>query len=79
MTAWRPDVVPMQSDRAAGDRFITLLRSVPEDVLVPSHPYYLHPEAAARTWPSRWATFSRRVQALLTMRSPHRCRGRWPA
>ncbi len=41
MAAWRPDVVPTQSDRAAGDRFVTLLRSLPEDVLVPSHPYYL--------------------------------------
>ena len=36
-----PDVVPTAADRAAGDAFVALSPTLPGQVLVPSHPYYL--------------------------------------
>jgi hypothetical protein len=41
MSLWHTDVVPTVADRAAGDAFISELRTLPGAVLVPSHPYYL--------------------------------------
>lgn len=41
MALWHVDVVPSQSDREAGDRFVETLRDLPGAVLVPTHPYYL--------------------------------------
>ncbi len=41
MTAYQPTVLPSAADRAAGDRFVASLTTLPGRVLVPTHPYYL--------------------------------------
>lgn len=41
LVLWNPRPLPTAADRAAGDRLVALLASLPDRVLVPSHPYYL--------------------------------------
>jgi hypothetical protein len=41
MSAWHLQVVPTRQDRLEGDRFVASLRTLPGEVLIPSHPYYL--------------------------------------
>lgn len=41
MAAWHPQVVPTEKDRIEGDRFVAAVRTLPGEVLIPSHPYYL--------------------------------------
>jgi len=41
MALWQLNLVPSQSDREAGDRFVATLRDLPGAALVPTHPYYL--------------------------------------
>ncbi len=41
MTAWRWNVLPTAADQTAGDSFIAAVQSLPQPVLIPSHPYYM--------------------------------------
>ena len=53
LTLWSPRrFIPTPADRAAGDRLVARLESLPGEVFIPSHPWYAH-LAGKRTYTHR--------------------------